>query len=267
VKASDHPEAQPAAPAKDLGYPRSRPDEWLEILSVEVELIHAEKDRVNRIWRRNRLVLVLVGFNQGHEHIEPIVLRSTGLRVPKPLHLGESCLVLPHISYWFDFHRYTTSTSIRSYWAWLPTNLMKSILAVYLMATTRRYLFPPMLKTTRELPTKLAFLCCRLMSAGVAQSAFDASANHARRGASESWWAGASQNSRRVRRAMILTAGAKRSLVPEWEQLQRRTRRVGQGPLGSRRRRASADPPTLTFAWLGGDARPRGRCPAGRGLA
>ena len=78
----------------------------------------------------------------------------------------------------------------------------------------------------RALVSHEELVSCGLLDVVRAADAFDASANHARRGASESWWPGASQNSRRVRRAMILTAGTKRSLVPEWEQLQRKTRRV-----------------------------------------
>src|SRR5882757_4398692 len=54
---------------------------------------------------------------------------------------------------------------------------MNRILDAYLMATTSRYLLPPTLKTTRELLIWLAFLCCRLMFAGMAQPTFDASAN------------------------------------------------------------------------------------------
>jgi hypothetical protein len=51
----------------------------------------------------------------------------------------------------------TSSTSISSYAACVPTKRMKAICAEYLRATTSRYLLPPMLKTTRSFPTKLAF--------------------------------------------------------------------------------------------------------------
>jgi hypothetical protein len=117
VQASDHTEAQPASPTENLRHASPRPYELLESLSVEIKLLHAEDNRVDRIRGQNRFVLLLVGFYQGHQHVEPIVFRSAGLRVPKPLDFGQSYLVFLRISYWFDFHTYTVSASIRSYWA------------------------------------------------------------------------------------------------------------------------------------------------------
>jgi hypothetical protein len=157
VKPPNHGETQTAPTTKDLGYPSPRPDQLLEGLSVEHELVHAEENRIDRVRRRDRLVPFLVGFDQGHQHVETIVLRAAGLRVPELLDLDQNSLVLLRISYGFDLHRYTVSTSLRSYSECVPTNRMKRILDAYLIATTKRYLFPPMLKTTRALPTKLAF--------------------------------------------------------------------------------------------------------------
>ena len=53
------------------------------------------------------------------------------------------------------------------------------------IATTRRYLLPLVLNTTRFSPTMLAFALTRLISADERQSAFRASWYHARKGCSE----------------------------------------------------------------------------------
>ena len=45
---------------------------------------------------------------------------------------------------------------MRSYSAWVPTNFTHAMPARYCISTTRRYLLPPMLNTTRCRPTTLA---------------------------------------------------------------------------------------------------------------
>src|SRR3990172_13093209 len=61
-----------------------------------------------------------------------------------------------------------------------------------------------MLNTTRSLPTRLALRYAALISAGLFQSAFEASRNHARNGCSESAYSRRSQKSLSVLRAIIL---------------------------------------------------------------
>jgi len=64
---------------------------------------------------------------------------------------------------------------MRSYWACVPTNFTQTIPARYCISTTRRYLLPPTLNTTRLLPQMLAFAYWSLMSCGDRHAALTAS--------------------------------------------------------------------------------------------
>jgi hypothetical protein len=57
-----------------------------------------------------------------------------------------------------------------------------------------------------------------LICAGLAQSALDASRNHALSACSESAYSGFSQNKRNVLREMILIGGHDYGMIPFWEQ-------------------------------------------------
>ncbi len=81
-------------------------------------------------------------------------------------------------------------------------------------------MFPPILNTTRLLATILAVPNAALIAAGLAQSAFDASLNHALSDCSASAYSGFSQNNRRVLREMIRIVECHYGTIPYWEQNQ-----------------------------------------------
>jgi hypothetical protein len=51
----------------------------------------------------DRVVLGLVGVDQGRKHIEPIALRCSGAGTPKPINLCEGSLVIRLAADWLDF--------------------------------------------------------------------------------------------------------------------------------------------------------------------
>src|SRR5450830_1036163 len=86
------------------------------------------------------------------------------------------------------------STLIWSYRAWVPTNFTQTIPARYCISTTRRYLLPAILNTTRLLPHMLALLYCSFMFCGVFQLALIASSNQLCKAPFESAHSGGLQN-------------------------------------------------------------------------
>src|SRR3989338_1511818 len=86
-------------------------------------------------------------------------------------------------------------------------NLTKTIPKSYRTTTTKRYLLPQILKTTRSFPTRLALRYCALISWGPFQRAFFASVYQARNACSESLPSGRSQNSLNLLTEITLTGG------------------------------------------------------------
>jgi len=83
---------------------------------------------------------------------------------------------------------------MRSYWACVPTNFTQTMPARYCISTTRRYLLPPTLNTTRWLPQMLAFAYWSLTSCGDRHVALTASSYQLCSGPRASPQRGRSQN-------------------------------------------------------------------------
>lgn len=73
--------------------------------SRQALLFHPEFDRLDRVGRIDRVVLALIGVDQGRQDIEPISLRRARARPLQPLDLCEGCFVIRFASDRLDFMR------------------------------------------------------------------------------------------------------------------------------------------------------------------
>ncbi len=76
----DHADRQAAFPIQHLCNARPRADERLQIPAREVLLLHPELDRLDRIGRIHRVVLGLIGIDQGCQYVEPVAIRRAAFR-------------------------------------------------------------------------------------------------------------------------------------------------------------------------------------------
>src|ERR1700681_1454541 len=166
---------------------------------------HAITDRINRLGRLDRPALALVVLDDQREKIEAIHFRCARFWFvfEVPLDLFKGLVVFRFGTNWTDhFLRHdTVSGSMQSYSAWVPMNFTSTRPNSNDMWTINRYLLPPRSKMTRLSPTKSTVPPnCRFISAGLAQCALGAIANHARIGPSARGCR--AQNSLSVRRAI-----------------------------------------------------------------
>ncbi len=211
MQCSHHSNRQGALTTQDFGHSRARAQDCLKMLTGESQLLQAKPDGLDRIGRRHRMMGPLIVGYQECEKLQAVILPGSGRGLKQPLNfMQRRCQILlaaqrpADVPGWFCSRSHTVAASTLSYSAWVPTNRTYTTLASYRIATMRRYLLPPMFKTTRLSPRKLALAYLALISAGPAQSLVEASEYQARSGCSASPCS--VQNSRRVLRAMTLTA-------------------------------------------------------------
>src|SRR4030088_1298326 len=72
-----------------LGDAIARSNYWFQILAGKALLLHAEADRVDRIWRIHRIMLGLIHLNQRCQYIESVALWRAALGAPQALDFGE----------------------------------------------------------------------------------------------------------------------------------------------------------------------------------
>src|SRR6266849_6291642 len=185
-------------------HPGPAADEWLQVAPGKAPLLHRKQNRLDRVRRVDGPVPFFPRLHQRDQHIKTVAFRSVWPGVHQPVDFLQRFPVVAIVLDRPDFHAHTSSTLIRSYCACVPMNRTYITRYGKFTFTTSRYLFPPILNTTRLLATILAVPNAALIAAGLVQSAFDASLNHALSDCSASAYSGFCQNSRSVLREMIL---------------------------------------------------------------
>src|SRR5262249_2174362 len=88
---------------------------WRDRLSPrETLLLHAELDRLDGIGRIHRVMLRLIGIDEGCEHIQAVAVAGSRLRAPKAFDLLERSLIIPLCPDRFHFSRHAAPSSHRS---------------------------------------------------------------------------------------------------------------------------------------------------------
>ncbi|MNV41117.1 hypothetical protein D3C71_1327450 [compost metagenome] len=128
MQVTDHVQRQRTLAVEYLVNPIGLADAGYQILGGEPGLLHAEFDCLNRVGRGNGVVLVFVRLDQGDQYVEFIALGGAdlGRMVEVVRHSFQCDLIVVFIADGTDVHgvHSTEVTSIASYWACVPINLM-----------------------------------------------------------------------------------------------------------------------------------------------
>src|ERR1700730_14770816 len=89
------PMDSPRFAVKNLGYAGPCSDEFLQVSAREPLLVHTEFDCLNRIGRVHRIVLRLIGVDEGRKHIEPVAIARSRLSAPQAVDLLERSFIVP----------------------------------------------------------------------------------------------------------------------------------------------------------------------------
>jgi hypothetical protein len=103
VQTADHIDRQPSTAVEHFRDASAAAQDSLQVLACEGLLLHPEFDRLDRIRRIDRMLLVLMGVDQRSAHIEPISLWRARARTPQPLDLRKGGLVIRFASDRLDF--------------------------------------------------------------------------------------------------------------------------------------------------------------------
>src|SRR5216683_7480718 len=247
-EAPNHRQRQRAPAAEYLGNAALAADRRDQVDLLQPGLLHAELDGLDRVGQGHRMMLALIGLDEGGQNLEPVTLGRSRRRVKKSIDLAErqiivgfgldganihgcvapvSGLAVGHERH--SLHRgppsgnrrrasYAVSASIASYALCVPTNRMKTILRSYRIRTTNRYLLPAMLNTARLFLRMLAPRYWAFSSAGVCHDALRASRCQASNGVSASPQPARCQNCRNVRSAISLIPRIDHIRFPNGEQ-------------------------------------------------
>jgi redox-regulated HSP33 family molecular chaperone len=85
MQALHHTEAQGTLAIQHLGHPTAGADIGLEIAWRKPLLLHSELDRIDRIGRTDRVMFILVGFDQSNQNFHFVGLRRAFLRLKDSL--------------------------------------------------------------------------------------------------------------------------------------------------------------------------------------
>jgi hypothetical protein len=94
VQAADHVDRQASAAIEHFGDAGPGAENALQILSREPLLLDPELDRLDRIRWVDRVMLALIGVDQGSQHIEPVTFRRARAGAPQPIDLCQGYIVV-----------------------------------------------------------------------------------------------------------------------------------------------------------------------------
>ncbi len=115
---------------QNFGGLRSAPEELGKLCAGELPLLHPEFDGLYRGRRRDRMMLSLIRVHQLSKHVELIELWGAGLRPHQNFDSSYRLFVIALCSNGSNRHGCTFLTSILSYSACVPKNLMKTMCAL-----------------------------------------------------------------------------------------------------------------------------------------
>src|SRR5579863_2421555 len=76
VQTADHRQRQTSLPVQHFGDPRPAADERFQIVSRHAALLHRKPYRLHLVRGLNRVMLLLPGFGQRRQHVQPITVGS-----------------------------------------------------------------------------------------------------------------------------------------------------------------------------------------------
>jgi hypothetical protein len=94
VQFADHIDSERTLSVQDLGNASPTSDVWLKVTTRKPSALNIIADSFNRVWKRNGVMFLFVGFYEGSEHFQPVPFRSVGSGIKEALRFLQSSAVI-----------------------------------------------------------------------------------------------------------------------------------------------------------------------------